>query len=732
MPATSTIDLTPQVSSTNTGGMVINPNVVGNNAWREAAIDILAYQWASTPLDQRDQFLQPYWSQGNYGSVDMTDRPGADGNVYSSPQTVAALSRYIASYVPGSNPQLEGVIPYVPPAPNEYIESPDAVANRVNQFNIDRNYALDVAQENRLAAGQAASIAASGRASASASADRQAAAKAQIAAAKIGADASKYGTQGQFKSSIFNTNAGLWGANESNLLAAMRDAGSLGLGYQGLLDERTNNIIKNLSNPADFVERMSSIRALQAPNPEQVAAYQNVPELQGSLSKLYNYKPSAQPVAPTLDGSASGTNPPPAPRPKRPRRPEGGGMARGGVTTDPVFMVGDKGVPAQKDTTEMVISHTPGAEYEVIPMNKDGRNLAQTMRGYAGGTPIDYTDNTPGPSAPANPTDSSPTGYSPIDWDEIYASGYGPARDANPYASQQTYISNDNQRVVRIDPATGMQYKVWGVAPTSNNLSRSYRPNVDMRKYGLENRNGRDYTIRPLGEGTVTTPTGGEQPGPATTPGWGETPGGTGIPAPVVPPGATPTVDTPAGPVNPNTGRVGAVPETPGAYIPDAVGAPREMGNIPVGYYVDPVTGALRPGQAPPAGSLPAGQPGAPGTPPAGLGGAPAGWDGTTFNNYTNAQIQDLPFLRYLQGIMDPATYNTMSNLYTTGPFGTMLPEAGAINLQKMYEILQDEDAAGMLQSLYKGGNSNLQSLLSMALARAPIGNARATSAIET
>ena len=647
-----TIDVTPGVSSSAQPGYIINPNVAGNNAWREAALDILAYQWASTPPDQRDSFLQPYWGQGavngrsQYGDADMTDRVGADGIVYTSPATVASLSRYLSSYVPGSNPDLEGLIPYVPPAPNEYIESPDAIAARVNQFNNDRNFALDVAQENRIAGDNRASIAAS---NANAAASRAAAAQAsqnQLAAASMAADASRFGTRGQFLSSIYNTDAGLWDAGQRNLLDAMQGAGSLSLGYQGLLDERVKDIIRNKSNPQDFVERQYSIRALQPPTGTDITAYRDVPELQGSISKLYNYNPPAQPTAPKLGA--------------------------GGMVNDEIFRVGEKSAPAQKDTTEVIWNPTR-APIAVVPTNETGRALSQAYNGYAPGTlpgyvntylndqGLQYNDETglaetkpEGDIGDVATGPASPRGYTPYSWDELYSSGKRDVIAANPYASQPLY-QDAAGTVIRVDPATGMRYQVYRpqtgtvnypsenvrtTQPISGAFDTSQTWNVARKRTAPP----RNYSENPLGSGTTTTPAGGQ---------------------------INNTQNPPPPPVTPVT------PVTPAAQLPAS-----ELNTI--------------------------------------------------FKDYTDAEIQAMPFLQYLMGLQSPEQFNTLSTAFTNGPFGTALPEAGGMNLRKIWEISQDPDALGMLSSLYGGANRNLAALIALAAQRAPVGNAQATSGIQT
>jgi len=762
-------NITPGVSSTQLPGYSYNGSLgSSNSAWKDAALDILAAQWATTPIDQRGSFMQPYWAvgavngQSQYGSLDMADGVDSMGRIYTHPATVAGLSRYLSSYTPGSNPALEGVIPYIAPQANEFIESPEAVAIRVAQANADRNFGLQMAQEDRLRwqaqlsadmQRQAISAQAAGNAAARASAD--AAAKRQAAATKYAADqaaaASRYNTQAGFLSNVYGTDAGMYNAGQANQIGAWTGAGNVGLGLQSIYDSRTNNIIQNMSNPADFVQRTNSIRALAAPESEDVVAYRDVTAINDAISKLLNYSSSAtKPITPTLPGST------PAPAPTQSGSPSGanGGRAanagrRGsweqmdefasgspGWTNEGMYVVGDKGVPNQRDTRELVITTGPS---KVIPMNKDGIKLSQLKHYYAGtgleqptdglprgdykvginDTAADSSTSTAPAQTPAQLTPNAvntgapvaPKGYTSYNWDDFMKSGLAPSAMAQQTWGTQQLYQNEAGRVVRVDPTTGAQYEMYQgvqpVAPTStpgpNSMLGAFN-NAIVRNAGLPagqrqlanqtTVSGFRNTTAPQPDRSMTTPTNtvtelaGRRPttGPATVP-------------------TTPTTTTPPAATTPAT-------TTP----PPATATPAQQTSS---TNDNGLANALN-GLSQAMQNLI--------NPPGTTGGAP----NTTLPNYTNEQIQQMPFLRYLQGLMSGRDFNTINSGSTPGPFGINIPRAGGLNLRKLYEISQNPDDLDVLRSIYKGGNANLDAEASLAAQRAPRGGAYRTSAVMT
>jgi hypothetical protein len=365
-------DFKPQTSATYKPGFQLDPGRAGmttNTAWREAALSLLRYQWATSDPSTRQQLAGEFGTP--LGEQDSIYRDPETGlvQIYSSPETNLILSYYLDSYS-GGNQYLDERLPYIAPTANEYIETPDAFATRVNNelLNADfdlkqKQYGLDVRQEDRLLAGQKldynlglAQIQSGERIAAASEAGRIAAARisadasvqsSQIAAgatvqaanisaaasryaADLGFDASVYSTQGQLfsaieqgKSSRFATEANIFNTQTTARSNALNTAATLGLGLQQLGDTRVQDIIRNLANPIDLVQREYATRALPgAPEQNRIVAYSDIPGLSSILAAAKDFQPQPGPsapgigdvpVAPTRPGgtTSSTTNPPP-------------------------------------------------------------------------------------------------------------------------------------------------------------------------------------------------------------------------------------------------------------------------------------------------------------------------------------------------------------------------------------------------------------------------------------
>lgn len=299
----------PRVSSTSQPGYAYNPGGnVTNRDWREAALYHLQYKWATGSPEVREEMLRKYGSGLNPSDGVITDPRTGVTMAYTQPETNLILSAYLYSYS-GGDEYLDSVLPYVPPRPDEYIESPDAMALRLDQERWEKNYGLNVRQEDRLANGQ--KLDDKYRYAALASAEKiaegdnnariaaaQIGAQAQVQSASIAAEATKYAADKRFTADIYGT-------QEDAKARMFGTTANLGLGLQGLRDERVNNIIRNYANPIDMVAREASIRALQPPNGTQVAAYQDIPELSELLKRGMNFQP----------GNPEGYTPPPGSSP---------------------------------------------------------------------------------------------------------------------------------------------------------------------------------------------------------------------------------------------------------------------------------------------------------------------------------------------------------------------------------------------------------------------------------
>lgn len=103
-----------------------------------------------------------------------------------------------------------------------------------------------------------------------------------------------------------------------------------------------------------------------------------------------------------------------------------------------------------------------------------------------------------------------------------------------------------------------------------------------------------------------------------------------------------------------------------------------------------------------------------------------------TIPSYDDTAYQNLPSLKYLQGGLARAAYNTLDTKGAAGAFGTHAPGAGSINYGKWLDIAQDPDAVGALSSIFQSANRNLLTDVARAKARAPFGQAVQTSLVRT
>lgn len=207
---------------------------------------------------------------------------------------------------------------------------------------------------------------------------------------------------------------------------------------------------------------------------------------------------------------------------------------------------------------------------------------------------------------------------------------------------------------------------------------------------------------------TTTPPT---TTGVAPAPNGGAQPLGTTVPT-------TTTTSTTA--TTPPTTTSGGV-STGGVGVAGPVNAPVTTTPTPVATPT-PTTPAITtpsvPTTANPANDLTAAL--ASGSPAAGI------------TSYPDSAYQNFPSLSYLQGNTPVSDYMKLNTGNAQGAFGTQIPYAGAINYTKALDIMKDPSSFAALSSLYKAANLDLSSEIAKALARAPIGQAVATSGVQT
>ncbi len=98
----------------------------------------------------------------------------------------------------------------------------------------------------------------------------------------------------------------------------------------------------------------------------------------------------------------------------------------------------------------------------------------------------------------------------------------------------------------------------------------------------------------------------------------------------------------------------------------------------------------------------------------------------------TDETFQNLPVLQFLKGMISRAAFNKLPTGNFEGAFGTQLPEAGQLNFNRLQDILNDPITVKLLESLFRSGSRDFGSEVERVKARAPIGQARATSGIRS
>lgn len=308
--------ITPRTSSTYSPGMTTNEGprgTVNHQQYVDVLAEWMASMWANGANNgNRDKLLDmmsPVWYSAKYGEPDPTD----DEVGGYSPRTILAFSRFASSYQPGGSPALDAVIPYVPPGPNDFVETPDQTATRIAQANFERDLDAKIAMNSADIAARAAE----GAANRSFQAGENAADRA-LSASQTNAQiqAEMEGIKAQIKSaamsafnqafsnevSKFNVEAGMYNTQQGIQSSNQQAAGSLSSVFQQILDERTNKAIQAQLNPGDFLQREAQVRAMQGPQGTENPAYSNYDNLTKIIEMLMNTPGGVKPVAPTQEG----------------------------------------------------------------------------------------------------------------------------------------------------------------------------------------------------------------------------------------------------------------------------------------------------------------------------------------------------------------------------------------------------------------------------------------------
>ncbi|HEX3082409.1 MAG TPA: hypothetical protein VHQ86_04080, partial [Candidatus Saccharimonadia bacterium] len=200
----------------------------GTNAyWRQILAEYMASEWAHGNRDKVLEIISPTWLSAKYGEPDPSDIAAGDNKW--SERTLLAFSKWAADYQPGWSPYIDQVLPYVPPGPDEFIETPEQTADRVLNETQDKDRA-ESARQFDITTGQSALD------------------------AWIQAELDKYATQGS-----------IYGDQEQNRSENLRHAGDLSSTLQAAMDARTKSALDQKADPGDYLRAEYESRAIAPP-----------------------------------------------------------------------------------------------------------------------------------------------------------------------------------------------------------------------------------------------------------------------------------------------------------------------------------------------------------------------------------------------------------------------------------------------------------------------------------
>jgi len=283
-------NITPQTSATGGPGFTPNPSgattggAPSNAYYRETLAKWMASMWAHGG-DSRQKVLDmmsPVWYSAKYGEPEPTDEGG-----YWSPRTLMSFSRFASEYTGGS-PALDQIFPYVPPGPNDFIETPEQTANRIAQSAFEKQIQADIDKT----AMEIAATAAEGNANRAVDIEEI---KANLKASAMSAFNQAFSNEVQ----KFNVESGMWNNQQNIQSSNLQQAGNLASAFQQILDQRTGKAIESQLNPGDWLAREAQVRAMTAPQGTETPAYSDFPELKIIIDMLKNTAGGgAKPVGP--------------------------------------------------------------------------------------------------------------------------------------------------------------------------------------------------------------------------------------------------------------------------------------------------------------------------------------------------------------------------------------------------------------------------------------------------
>lgn len=699
--------ITPQTSQTAATNYIPNlntyldaqGNIKPNNAgtvthpqWVNNLVEYWVSKW-----DHGDHTLPAGWDS-SYGSPDPTD---TTGNF--SPRTVLAFTRYFQNYKPGLDPSIDSQTPYVPPGPNDYILDPVVQAAQITNDQWQKTYDKQIEQFGITADQTARRDAASAFNSAF-----------QNELTKYATQAGIYNANTVAQMNAFNTQAGIYNANETNRRGALESAGTLAQGLQNTYDARTQNAINLQAHPNDFVEREYAVRALNGPQGTTQPGYKDVDALGQVIDRLIHYTPPAAPAAPLINGGAPNIAPT-APNQQNFQLP--GPLAQALQPPPSQNPLGAKPFTPGPGQTSYV---WPDGTYHPTPAPQANPNLNSTPQNpqytSGGGSQIwdsakqAWVDKSGNPIAASKPpTQGSIT--PPSNTVKFADGAMGTAARQMVIGDPQSDGGPNPEYVQIINPGPKTHTKVTPLKGKKSAMQLAM--GTPMYADGT--------TVPPYnGSGPEEDPNGNPMEDPNSElaePGNIDT---TNLPAITNPDGSISTVRTISVNVDGNEvliptvidGRVVSNSEAIQRYLRSG----QHFGKYKSIGAADRAAERLHNQEALRVPRF------ANGTDAPNVG----------LKSYDDSAYQNLPELRYLQGGLSGDQYNTLATGNATGAFGIKAPEAGSFNYKRGLDIANDPVGAALAASLYSSANRDYASTMAAAKARAPFGQALATSLIRT
>ncbi len=225
--------------------------------WKQTLAEYMASEWAHGNRDKVLEIISPTWYSAKYGEPDPSDQYGKW-----SDRTLLAFSKWASEYQPGWSPYIDQVLPYVPPGPNDFIETPEQTASRIAQKEINDEI-VESARQFDITEGRT-------------------------------------GYANWFANELerWQTEMGMFQFGEGERGTNLRKAGDLASALQTAYDARTKSALERRADPGDYILAEYESRALNPPAGTTSPAYKDVDSLADVIRRLIEYSPGTAPTAP--------------------------------------------------------------------------------------------------------------------------------------------------------------------------------------------------------------------------------------------------------------------------------------------------------------------------------------------------------------------------------------------------------------------------------------------------